>query len=296
MSNRALDGLEALGRPKKPVQKPKPKAAVPQATAFTYPDNVTRVPRTTPAAKSGQVAAFSEADTLLDKRGFAKTEETEARREKVLAWMLNGHLHEGQLMTALELANALSTPGKTIQNDVSTLKERMGEFHTTEDLKDVPALAHMLMEMKFQDRGRALALYNIIMGDIKAADKQLEAYVVEHGVAPKSGGLTGRDRAAMYSSALQALDLSNKATNGMESLFKITGGAQRLAAIIKAKSITVNNNNITVYTMNQLQEFASTLLGPVLPSVRKVNAQLSAPKTLELNAEDIKIMEMGNKK
>lgn len=299
MSNRALEGLEiALGvKPKKAPPKPKPKVVppAPVVEAVYVPDNVVRVPRTTPANKTNKVAAYSDANTLLEKKGFAKTEETEARREIVLAWMLNGHLHDGQLTTVTELATALAVPTKTVQNDVATIKEKMGDFHTTEDLKDVPALAHMLMEMKFQDRGRALALYNIIMGDIDAADK-FAAASMDKPQARKAEGLTGRDRASMYSAALQALDLSNKATNGMESLFKITGGAKRLEAIIKAKGITINNNNIVMYTSAQLQEVAADALGGVLPSVRKINKQLEAPKVIELDAADLKVMDMGNQK
>jgi hypothetical protein len=293
MSYKALEGLESqLGTKPKPKVKPivKPK---PEPVAYTQ-ENVVRVPRTTPAPKIQRVNAFAEAETLLERDGLGKQQHTEERREKVLEWMLNGHLFAGELMTVNELSESLGEFPKTIQGDVAAIKEQMGEFHTTEDLKDVPALAHMLMEMKFQDRGRALALYNIIMGDIRTADIN-EAKKASDGKPSKFGGLTGRDRASMYSAALQALDLSNKATNGMESLFKITGGAQRLQAIIRAKNLTINNNNTTLYTMGQLQELAADALAGVLPSIRRGRPELPMPKTLELDADDIQVLKLGEK-
>lgn len=291
MSSKALQGLENLDKPKKKAPKPQP---VQEAEPEIPEQVIVRVPRTTPAPKADKVDAFSESPTLLEKNPLGKKEETEYRREQVLSWMLNGHLFNGELCTVNDLAIQLDVPVFTIQNDVAVLKEKMAEFHTTEDLKDVPALAHMLMEMKFQDRGRALALYNIIMNDIKIADdKELKAR--NEGKMPQKGGaLTGRDRAAMYAAALSALDLSNKATNGMESLFKITGGAQRLQAIIKAKNVTINNN--TMVAVTHLQELAANSLGAVLPSIRKNNPELPAPKMLELNAEDLKILNMAEKK
>ncbi len=298
MSSKALDGLDNLGKTKPKVNKgqykAKPKATT--APVSDIPENVIRVPRTTPAAKADHVERFSEETTLIAHEGFGKTEITEARREQVLAWMLNGHLHNGRLMTVSELSIALDNPLKTIQHDVARLKEQMADFHTTEDLKDVPALAHMLMEMKFQDRGRALALYNIIMSDIDMEDAKIAAYIAEYGKPPKSAGLTGRDRAAMYSAALTALDLSNKATNGMESLFKITGGAQRLQQIIKVKNLTLNQANNVVFTTAQLQDIAAEAMGAVLPSARKANPQLVAPPTLDLDAEDIAVMKIGEGK
>lgn len=300
MSDKALAGLEALANLGKSKLTPKPApvrhvAPEPEPEDIDDTERIVRVPRTTPASKSNQTQKLVDGDTLIAKNGFGKSEETELRREKILAWMLNGHLHDGQLMTVSELAEALAAPTKTVQNDVATLKEQMGEYHTTEDLKDVPALAHMLMEMKFQDRGRALALYNIIMGDINKADA-FEAAQRETPQARKATGLTGRDRAAMYSAALAALDLSNKATNGMESLFKITGGAQRLAAIIKARNITVNNFNGPVFTNAQLQEVVANEMGAVLPSTRKVQPMLEAPTAITLDAADHAILAIGSKK
>jgi hypothetical protein len=294
--SKALEGLENLGKVKKPKAKPQHVEEVVEDVEL--PEQVVvRVPRTTPAVKAGQVAEFSDAATLLHKHGLATNgkEETEWRREQVLAWMLNGHLHNGDLCTVNDLAISLDTPVLTIQRDVSFLKEKMAEFHTTEDLKDVPAMAHMIMEMKFQDRGRALALYNIIMGDIKAAD-EMEVKSRQEGRMPQKGGaLTGRDRAAMYAAALSALDLSNKSTNGMESLFKITGGAQRLQQIIKAKNVIINQAGGTV-NVAQLQDMAANVLGGMLPSVRKHNPELALPTTLELDATDEKILNMAEKK
>lgn len=297
MANRALDGVETLrrvGKVKKKVFKAKPDPIIVEDDFEDTAERPVRVPRTTPAARMNALERVAGNDTLLQKDVLGKQEHTEARREIVLAWMLNGHLHDGQLMTPTELAISLEMPLKTIEMDISTLKEKMADFHTTEDIKDVPALAHMLMEMKFQDRGRALALYNIIMGDIRQSDAV--SAVMTKVVSPnsKTGALTGRDRAAMYSAALSALDLSNKATNGMDSLFKMTGGAQRLQTIIKAKNVQINAGN--GFTLAQLQEFVTTEMGGVLPSTRKLKGALPMPKILDLTPEDKKLMEMGNQK
>jgi hypothetical protein len=227
--------------------------------------------------------------------------ETQERREWVLGWMLNGHQHAGRLMTERQLAVALDTTEMTIKVDIAALKEKMGDFFVDQNNTEIPALAYILMEMKFQDRGRALTIYNEIIEDIDKADQEAQAIVDKvlagkiSAMALKSAHrLTGRDRAAMYSSALQALDLSNKATNGMDNLFKMAGGATKLQAILRAKSVQINNYNGATMNIQQLQEFASKELGVVIPSTRLLTGG-DAPKTLELTLEDQEVLAIGER-
>lgn len=289
-----LDLIEKLGRPKakiKPHSGQYTSKAKPVEQEPDEPDHKVRVPRTVPARVRDDVDDFLNETTLVGQRKLGIQEQTDERRTQVLGWMLDGHTFGGQMISVNSLSEQLKVPLKTVENDIASLKQKMSDFHTSQDVNDVPALAHMLMEMKFQDRGRALVLYNIIMADIREADELLAKLKLSGKPIPKgsTASLTGRDRAAMYSAALTALDLSNKATNGMDALFKLTGGAQRLQQIIKVKNLQVTHNHSVPFA--ELQKLAAVEMGAILPSTRKVNKALVAPPTLELTEEDLMIIE-----
>lgn len=301
MGFNALDGIENLGKKRVPPKRPEAKQVVlpPEPEPTIGEPVIVRVPRTTPAAKQKAVnrveSAEANSGAMVATGRLGVQQETQLRRQDVLSWMLNGHLHAGELMSIQQLAESLNAPLKTVERDVASLKEKMANYHIEADSKDVPALAYMLMEMKFQDRGRALALYNIIIQDIQEADDNILEVEDKRGNTKKLGALTGRDRAAMYNAALQAMDLANKATNGMDSLFKMTGGAQKLQNIIKAKQVILQQGGQMIVQQTTLQEFAAKELAGVLPSVRKHNDQLALPPGLTITAEDEKIMEIAEK-
>ena len=310
----ALDGIASLNRSRKgiPVKKKvveKPIAAKPvqedePSLEEMFKQKIVRTPRTTPASQQKRVDKLVGGAAIMDTKvgTMAKNQVTQERREWVLSWMLNGHQHGGRLMTERQLAIALDCDEMLIKADIAALKGKMSEFFVDENNTEIAALAYILMEMKFQDRGRALTIYNTIVGDIESEDERardiadkvkkrelpMEALKYQHR-------LTGRDRAAMYGSALQALDLSNKATNGIDSLFKMAGGAQKLQNLLKARNVQVNIHNGNSYNLQSLQEFASKAMGAVIPSDRYLTGQ-STPTTLELTPEEKKVMEIGEKK
>lgn len=264
---------------------------------------VVRVPRTTPTYMEKKVDNLLEGASMMDKPKFplGAKEDTIERREWVLSWMLNGHQHGGRLMTERQLAIALDCEEMTIKQDMAALKTKMGDFFVDQNNTEIPALAYILMEMKFQDRGRALTIYNQIVQDIEDADehaafihREVKAQRMSVMALKSANRLTGRDRAAMYSSALQALDLSNKATNGMDNLFKMAGGAAKLQNILKARNVQINNYNGNMVSMAALQEFASKELGAVIPSTRMLTGE-KTPTTLDLTLEDREILAIGEK-
>lgn len=304
-SFKSLEGLERLAPKKKPVAKKVVVAEPTQpevdySTLFTGEPVIVRTPRVVPAARSAAVQKIkdSEHGTRMIATGrLGVAAETQARRQSVLEWMLNGHLYDGELRSVQELASILDVHPKVVESDIAKLKSKMADYHVEGDERDIPALAYMLMEMKFQDRGRALQLHNIIIGDIQEADAAANAPKEpdKPGVKPKKEyALTGRDRAAMYNAALQALDLSSKACNGMDQLFKLTGGAKKLADIIKARQLIINNNNTLVVNSNTLQQFVGQEFAGILPSTRKAQPQLEAPASLTLDADELAVMEIGD--
>lgn len=316
MANPALEGIERLKpKPKKKVAQQKKvtkepiKVQAPVALEEPSLEDllkqtvVVRTPRTTPTSATKKVDDFLEGAAMMDtkKNPLGVSLVTQERREWVMGWMMNGHQHGGRLMTERQLAIALDTDEMTIKADISALKDRMGQFFVDQDNTEIPALAYVLMEMKFQDRGRALSIYNEIKSDIEEADEY--AAEIQRKVKNKelpftalkgAYRLTGRDRAAMYSSALQALDLSNKATNGMDNLFKMAGGATKLQAILKAKNVQINNYNGASMNLQQLQEFASKELGVVIPSTRMLTGG-ETPATLDLTLEDKEVLAIGER-
>lgn len=310
MGLKALEGLERhkkkLHKPEKSKQPrdfdtPELKVKTPKpAPQATFPDNedevghqIVRTPRLVPKAMVNKVEAKSTGLAMTDPLGSKR--ETQERREQVVQWMLNGHTHEDRLMSITELAESLGAPMETIEKDLVAVKGAFEKFYQESNVKDITALAFMLMEMKFQDRGRALSLYNLIQGDIQAADdNEAEFRDPKTGKMKKFGALTGRDRAAMYSSALAALDLANKATNGIDNLIKLSGGFQKLQQVIHAKTVNVNNGsgNMAV-SMADLQDFAATTLGTVLPSARKLKKVEDVPASIQLTDEDEEILRIG---
>lgn len=314
MPVKALEGIESLAPKKKKVVQPKVAVKTkPAPPPLTVPDeepsledllNIpVRTPRTTPTFLEKKKDSLLEGAALMDtkKTPLGKSADTQERREWVLGWMLNGHQHAGRLMTERQLAVALDSDELTIKHDMHALKDKMGEFFVDQDNTEIPALAYILMEMKFQDRGRALTIYNQIVEDIQEADEHAKFIMAEvkanrmSVMALKSANkLTGRDRAAMYSSALQALDLSNKATNGMDNLFKMAGGAAKLQNILKARNVQINNYNGPGMSRQEMYDFASKELGAVIPSTRQLTGG-NAPKVLDLTLEDQEVMAIGER-
>jgi len=304
MTLAALAGLDRLGKKakkteaiKKPSREaqelPKLKVKMPEQPIFN--DNkmddgtqIIRTPRTTPARMNHAVNTMQTGLAMTDPLGAKR--ETQERREEVVQWMLNGHTHDCKLMSVTELAATLNVPMETIEKDLVSIKGTFEKFYTENNVRDVTALAYMLMEMKLQDRGRALSLYNIIRGDIDTADENTVEFK-----GKKLGALTGRDRAAMYSAMLSSLDLANRATNGIDNLIKMSGGFQKLQQVIHAKSVQINNGNGVMASTDQLQEFAASTLSCVLPSARKVKNIRDIPAVIELTDEDREIMSIGEK-
>ena len=312
MALSALRGLDKLGKkPKKPEkgkqqavpaqEPPKLKTKGTRIPEQVFHDNkaddgsqIVRSPRVTPQKMSTAVNSMSTGLAMTDPLGVKR--ETQERREQVIQWMLNGHTHDGQLMSITELSATLNVPMETVEKDLVAIKGTFEKFYTENNVRDVTALAYMLMEMKLQDRGRALALYNIIRGDIQAADdNSLEFKDPKTGKIKKLGALTGRDRSSMYGAMLSSLDLANRATNGIDNLIKLSGGFQKLQQVIHAKNVQINQGNGVQVGMNELQEFARETLGVVLPSARKARNITEVPATIELTDEDREIMAIGEK-
>lgn len=296
MAMKALAGIESL-RKKKRVDPPQPKVEMP----YTEIDEeepapvVVRVPRTTTSAIQKTVDKMSDGSALIDNDNLGESIEIQARRADVMAWMLNGHTYQGELLTEKQLSDKLGVASGTVARDIDEIKQKMAKFYTEDDdTKEIAALAHMLMEMKFQDRGRALNLYNDILKDMKAADEHAAKREAKNQFSKLDGfgRIAGKDRAAMYSAALAAIDLSNRTTNGMESLLKITGGAQKLQLIIKAKNLNVTNNKIGLDSVS-VQTMIEKLMGAVLPSNRAQNPQLKLPPMLDLTLDDENILSIG---
>lgn len=228
---------------------------------------------------------------------------TQERRELIIAWLLNGHMYDGRLMAASELAMALAVPMETLERDLSTIKQQFSDLYTDPDTtdKELPAYAYMLLEMKMQDRGRALTLYNEIAEDIVSMKTASEICddAMGKGRNRKGIAISGRDLAAMRNAQLTALDVASKATSGLDSLFKMLGGPEKVQMIIKSKAVQVNNasNGGTVVggfsletlqdTIGQMPEFRS-----VLPSTR-ARDKSETPAFIDITPDDEEILEIG---
>ena len=309
MALSALQGIERLNKKKKTTEKPKQspresetprlKTSTPTQPIFNdnrddLGDQIIRTPRTTQRKMEYAVDKMSNGLAMTNPLGVKR--ETQERRELVVEWMLNGHTHEGQLLSVTALAETLHVPMETVEKDLVSIKGTFEEFYTANNTRDVTALAYMLMEMKLQDRGRALSLYNIIKGDITTADDNAVEFIdPKTHKTKKLGALTGRDRAAMYSAMLTSLDLANRATNGIDNLIKLSGGFQKIQQTINAKNVQINNGNGQMATMDQLQDFAAETLSCVLPSTRKIKNIKNVPQVIELTDEDREIMDIGHK-
>lgn len=298
MGMKALAGVESLKKKKKPVKV----VQQPLAEKHEQPEEqeeaqpvVVRVPRTTPSNLQKTVDKVAAGAGISDDGQLGKAVTTQLRRQQVMTWMLDGHMLDGELMSKDQLATKLGVPLMHVNQDIKTIKENMAKFYTEDDdTKEIAALAHMLLEMKFQDRGRALKLYNQVLADIRQADLDAERRHKTNPFAKGDGKLTGRDRAAMYSTALAAIDLSNRTTNGMQDLLKLTGGAKKLQLIIKAKEIHLNQqNNLTATSSRSIQNMIADMMGNVLPSARNNNKELAVPNFLQLTEEDASIIEIG---
>lgn len=308
MGMTALQGVIKLGQAKKKTgRKPIPAPKPVQAEVHEAPDDesearpkIIRIPRVASVKTQKRVDILTNGESLSDNGKLGKSIETQARRQEVTAWMLNGHTHEGELCDVATLAIKLHVPKVIIDRDIKAIKERMAEFYTKDDdTRDIAALAHMLLEMKFRDRGQALALYNRVLEDLAVADAEVQRRKDENRFSKQDGfgAISGRDRAAMYSTALAAIDLANRTTNGMESLLKLTGGAQKLQLIIKAKNVQLNRNNGT-FNMEPttIQSMIANMMGNVLPSNRGQDKSLPLPSFLEFTDEDKQIMAIAEDK
>lgn len=305
----ALKGLEGLRKkPKKPEKPKQSTQETPQlrvkATHIpesAFHDNkaddgtqIVRQPRVTPQKMKHAVNTVSTGLAMTDPLGSKR--ETQERREQVVQWMLNGHTHEGKLCSVTELAATLQVPMETVEKDLVAIKGTFEKFYQENNVRDVTALAYMLMEMKLQDRGRALTLYNLIHEDIMAQDDNaFEFKDPKTGKMKKLGALTGRDRASMYGAMLSSLDLANRATNGIDNLIKLSGGFQKLQQVIHAKTVQINQGNGTQVAMSDLQEFARETLSVVLPSNRKIKNIRDTPAIIDLTDEDREIMAIGER-
>lgn len=312
----ALEGLDDfLGTPKKKPKKPEPppkKKAKPVVAEpeVRFPNNevpgsnrqIVRAPRTVPAkaAKKIQKKKDEAARGIIFGPGaLGEKRETQQRRELIVNWLLDGHTYEGETLSQTELAKVLNVPKETLEYDIAAIKERMSTFYEDKHNKEMPIMAYMLMEMKMQDRGRALNIHNLIMDDIDKADANVMTFKdPETGRSKTIGSLTGRDRAAMYSAALQAMDLAQKATNGLDNIFKMVGGPQRILAIIQAKALkaTGGTGGHSMNTIGELQEAMASLpeFQALLPSTRKIK-HLNPPTFITVTPEDQEIMNIGSR-
>lgn len=310
----ALEGLDdLLETPKKKPQKPEPvkksKARPPVVEPdVRFPNNevpgtqrqIVRAPRTTPAkaAKKIQKKKDDAARGIIFGPGaLGEKRETQQRRELIVNWLLDGHTYEGETVSQSELAKILNVPKETVEYDIAAIKERMSTFYEDKHNKEMPIMAYMLMEMKMQDRGRALNLHNLIMDDIDKADENVMKFKdPETGKVKTVGSLGGRDRAAMYSAAITALDLAHKATNGLDNIFKMVGGPARIMAIIQAKALkaTGGTGGHSMNTIGELQEAMASLpeFQALLPSTRKIR-RLAPPTFIDVTPEDQEIMNIG---
>lgn len=297
MAMSALQGIESLKPKKKKLVKPAPAIVadpLEKVASDTAQQRPVRTPRTTTVEVQKRVSTLISGEMISDDGKLGKSIETQSRRQDVTAWMLNGHTYEGELCDVTMLAEKLNVPKRTIDTDIIKIKERMAEFYTKDDdTRDIAALAHMLLEMKFRDRGQAILLYNRVLADLARADEESAKRKKENRFSKLDGfgELSGRDRAAMYSTALAAIDLANRTTNGMESLLKLTGGAQKLQLIIKAKNVQLNKGNGTMnFEPLTIQAMINDMMGSVLPSNRGQNSNIALPAGLQLDSEDERIL------
>lgn len=250
--------------------------------------------------RADEMAASS---LLTPVSGLGAKKHTQERRELIIAWLLNGHMYDGRLMAATELADALNVPMETMERDLSTIKQQFSDLYTdpaTTD-KELPAYAYMLLEMKMQDRGRALTLYNEIAEDIKAMKMGSEICndaIRDNGPRKKGVVISGRDLAAMRNAQLTALDVASKATSGLDSLFKMLGGPEKVQMIIKAKAVQLNNGNgdnkMGAFSIETLQDTIGNMaeFRSVLPSTRSRD-KTEMPSFLDVTPEDEEILEIG---
>lgn len=128
---------------------------------------VVRQPRNNPEAVSKMVLTDAKA-------AFSDKPAIQQRRISVFKWMMDGCVLDGERFTETELATYLGTRRDTIANDVWHIKQKLGfMFKTDQRIRDeVSAVAGMLRQIHMEDRGRALAEYNRIQGDIASIRKK----------------------------------------------------------------------------------------------------------------------------
>ena len=267
---------------------------VPVDTRSGLSKQVIRVPRLAvdPKVKKDAEKLKEQGLATLSNLGAVKSH-TQLRRSHIIRWMLDGHTFDGALVSPAELAQKLDVPVETVERDLSVIKQQFSDLYTNPDTtnREMPAIAYMLLEMRMQDRGRALALYNEISADIT----EMKA-PAEEGQGKKFR-LSGRDLAAMRNAQLQALDVASKATQGLDSLFKTLGGPEKLTQLIKAKSVAISNGgvqNVQQLSMETLQERVGQMkeFRSVLPSTREKD-QTQTPAFLDLSEEEEGVLRIG---
>ncbi len=297
------DKKEAVTIPPKPKKKTQPS----EDPEGTFPDNkepgtgrqIVRSPRMLPAKaakKVNEVKDGAARGIVFGPGALGDKKTTQIRRETIINWLLDGHTLEGETLTLTELAQVLGVPKETVEYDLAKIKDQMAAMYEDKHNKEMPIMAYMLMEMKMQDRGRALTIHNLIMDDIEQADANSVTIIDPDTLKKKRlNNLTGRDRAAMYSSALQALDLAQKATNGLDNIFKVIGGPDRIKAILQSKALQgTGKGGHKMATIGDVQEALSQLpeFRSILPSSRKLS-KLPQPGFIDVTPEEQELMKVG---
>lgn len=165
-----------------------------------------------------------------------KNPKIEARRAKVMEWVLSGFVYAGQILSMKEFASSLGVRAEVVAHDIEKVRVAMARR-----IRTAPALHKVLLttivsvlEMIQQDRGRAIEQYERLRSELD--------------LAKKGGKGTGKDYHELGYQMSSFLKLAQTASDQLIRLMsymtsKSTGNAAM--SIYVDNSHTVNNTAIT---------------------------------------------------
>ena len=190
----------------------------------------------------------------------SKNPRIEARRAKVLQWILSGFVYAGQILTLAEFAASMGVRPEVISHDIAKVRVAMARR-----IRTAPALHKVLlttivsvMEMIQQDRGRAIEQYERLRSDLYLPDGTRKA------AAGKDYHELGYQMAAFLKLAQNASDQLIRLMSYMTS--KSTGSAA--TNIYIDNSVNTSNNSITAADAVRLLETSQTPVA-ALPTRKK---------------------------
>ena len=176
----------------------------------------------------------------------AKNPRIEARRAKVLEWVLSGFVYAGQILTLAEFASTIGVRQEVVSHDIEKVRGAMAKRIRTAPASHKVLLTTIVtvLEMIQQDRGRAIEQYERLRRDLYTEDGKKKPSV------GKDYHEIGYQMAAFLKLAQNSSDQLIRLMSYMTSKSTSNGGMN----IYVDNSQTVNNTAITAADAIRLLE------------------------------------------